>query len=143
MREAIRAQALQAVEEVRTMAQHAGTRVRTYFPDWRIEIEAIADSPARGIIKKADDWQPDLIVVGSHGRSAVSRFFLGSVSQKVLNTVGRSVRIARESSALPEAPARLLLGVDGSAEAEGMVRRVANRVWRPGSMVRVVTVADL
>jgi nucleotide-binding universal stress UspA family protein len=143
MREAIRAQVLQVVEEVRMMAQQAGTRVRAYFPAWRIEIEAIADSPARGIIKKADDWQPDLIVVGSHGRSAVSRFFLGSVSQKVLNTVGQSVRIARESSALPEAPARLLLGVDGSAEAEGMVQLVANRVWRPGSMVRVVAVADL
>lgn len=31
------------------------------------------------------EWKPDLIVVGSHGRTAIGRFFLGSVSQKVVN----------------------------------------------------------
>jgi nucleotide-binding universal stress UspA family protein len=142
-RETARAQAVQAIEDARTLAQRAKTQVQSYFPDWRVEVEAVADSPAWGIIKKADEWKPDLIVVGSHGHSAVSRFFLGSVSQKVLTTAGRSVRIARESSALPDAPVRLLLGVDGSAEANVMVHTVSERVWRPGSVALVVAVVDL
>jgi nucleotide-binding universal stress UspA family protein len=142
-REATRAQALQAREDARALAQRAKTQVQSYFPDWRVEVEAVADSPAWGIIKKADAWKPDLIVVGSHGHSAVSRFLLGSVSQKVLTTSGRNVRIARESSALQEAPVRLLVGVDGSAEANAMVRTVSERVWRPGSVVYVVAVVDL
>ena len=142
-REATRAQALQAIEDARALAQRAKTQVQSYFPDWRVEVEAVADSPAWGIIKKAEEWKPDVIVVGSHGYSAVSRFLLGSVSQKVLTTSGRSVRIARESSALPEAPVRLLLGVDGSPESAEMVRTVAARVWRPGSEAYVVAVVDL
>jgi nucleotide-binding universal stress UspA family protein len=142
-REAIRTQAVRTGEEARALAQRAYTQIRSYFPDWRVEVEAVADSPAWGIIKKADEWKPDLIIVGSHGHSAVSRFLLGSVSQKVLTTAGRSVRIARESSALQEAPVRLLLGVDGSPEAEGMVRTVDSRIWRPGSVAHVVAVVDL
>jgi nucleotide-binding universal stress UspA family protein len=142
-REATRAQALLTVEEAQVLAQRAYTQMRSYFPDWHVEVEAVADSPAWGIIKKADAWKPDLIVVGSHGYSAVSRFLLGSVSQKVLTTSGRNVRIARESSALQDAPVRLLLGVDGSAEANAMVRTVSERVWRPGSVACVVAVVDL
>ncbi|MCV4785306.1 universal stress protein, partial [Escherichia coli] len=60
-----------------------------------MSVEACADSPAWGIIKRADEWQPDLIVVGSHGRTAIERFVLGSVSQKVLYEARCSVRIAR------------------------------------------------
>ena len=142
-REAIRAQAIQAVEEVLALAQRACTQVRSYFPDWHVEVEAVADSPAWGIIKKADEWKADLIVVGSQGRSATSRFLLGSISQKVLTTAGCSVRIARESSTLQDAPVRLLLGIDGSLEAKATVRAVSERVWRPGSVAYVVAVVDL
>ncbi len=142
-RETARAQAVQAIEDARALAQRAKTHVQSYFPDWRVEVEAVADSPAWGIIKKADEWKPDLLVVGSHGYSAVSRFLLGSVSQKVLTTSGRSVRIARESTAVQDAPVRLLLGVDGSTEAKAMVRTVSERVWRPGSEVYAVAVVDL
>ncbi len=142
-REAIRRQVLEAVEAARTTAQRALTQIRAYFPDWRVAVEAVADSPAWGIIKKADEWKPDLIVLGSHGYSAVSRFVLGSVSQKVLTTAGRSVRIARGSDRPQESPVRLLLGVDGSTESEAMVQTVARRLWRLGSLAHIVAVVDL
>jgi nucleotide-binding universal stress UspA family protein len=135
--EAARAQALQAVEGARTMGQTRPHRSAG------VAVEAVADSPAWGIIKTADEWKADLIVVGSHGYSAVSRFLLGSVSQRVLTTAGQSVRIARASNRPQEAPVQLLLGVDGSAEAKGMVRTVANRVWRPGSVAHLIAVMDL
>ena len=38
---------------------------------------------------------PDLVLVGSHGRSRLGRLILGSVSQKVLSHVHCSVRIGR------------------------------------------------
>jgi nucleotide-binding universal stress UspA family protein len=142
-REAIRAQGLLTVDEARALVQRAQMQMGTYFPDWRVEVEAVEDSPAWGIMKKADEWQADLIVVGSHGYSAVSRFLLGSVSQKVATTAGRSVRIARGSDRPQESPVRLLLGVDGSTESDAMVRTVAERVWRPGSVAHVMAVVDL
>src|SRR5262249_52768870 len=86
------AQATHALEEAHTLAQQARTRLLKSFPAWDVFAEACADSPAWAIIKKAETWQPDLIVVGSHGRSALGRFVLGSVSQKVLTEAHCSVR---------------------------------------------------
>src|SRR5688572_26476306 len=89
------AQATHAVDEARTLAQHARTPLLTAFPSWDVCTEACADSPAWAVVKKADTWHPDLIVVGSHGRSTMSRLLLGSVSQKILTEARCSVRIGR------------------------------------------------
>ena len=46
-----------------------GGRSREYkqlFPGWKILAEAGIGSPGREIIARADEWLPDLIVVGSH-----------------------------------------------------------------------------
>jgi nucleotide-binding universal stress UspA family protein len=53
-------------------------------------------SPAHAIVKYADEQQADLIVVGSHGRSAVSRLLLGSVAERVLHLARRSVLIVSQ-----------------------------------------------
>ena len=89
------AQATHAVDEARALAQHARTRLLTAFPAWEVRAEACADAPAWAVVKKADSWQPDLIVVGSHGRSAMSRLVLGSVSQKILTEARCAVRVGR------------------------------------------------
>src|SRR5262249_30397143 len=112
------------------------------FPTWDVHAEACADSPAWAIIKKADTWQPDLIVVGSHGRSAVSRFLLGSVSQKVLTEAHRSVRVGRSSRQPAAAPVNVLIGVDGSPDAIAAVHAVAAREWPAGSAARLLTALD-
>jgi nucleotide-binding universal stress UspA family protein len=41
-------------------------------------------SPAAGILEGASERGADLIVMGTHGRSALGRFFLGSVAEKVV-----------------------------------------------------------
>jgi len=88
-------QATHALDEAHILAQQARTRLLQSFPAWDVCAMACADSPAWAIITKAESWQPDLIVVGSHGRAAVSRFLLGSVSQKVLTAAHCSVRVGR------------------------------------------------
>jgi nucleotide-binding universal stress UspA family protein len=45
-------------------------------------------APARGIVEYAEEQDIDLIVIGTHGRSGWSHFFMGSVAEKV-------VRLAR------------------------------------------------
>ena len=47
------------------------------------------------IIDAAAEWRADLIVVGSHGRSAVPRLLLGSVAEFVARNAGCSVEIVR------------------------------------------------
>ena len=41
-------------------------------------------SPANGILRIGDENAVDLIVMGTHGRSGLGRFFLGSVAEKVV-----------------------------------------------------------
>jgi nucleotide-binding universal stress UspA family protein len=136
------AQASHAVDDARALAQHARTHLLLAFPAWEVQAEACADSPAWAVVKKADTWQPDLIVVGSHGRSAMARFLLGSVSQKILTEARCSVRVGRSHRQTHAAPVRLLIGVDGSPDAAAAVCAVAARAWPVGSAVRLVTALD-
>ena len=47
------------------------------------------------ILEGAEVWQADLIVLGSHGRTGLERFFLGSVSDAVARHAHCSVQIVR------------------------------------------------
>jgi nucleotide-binding universal stress UspA family protein len=123
------------------MAGRARSRIQTLFPGWEISAEAGIGSPGSEIIAKADEWRPDLIVVGSHGRTALGRMFFGSVSQKVITEARCSVRVARGRIVEPDVPARIIVGVDGSEEADAAVEEIASRDWPDGSEVRIVNSA--
>ena len=136
------AKGLAAVEEAQALAQRAGARLQSNFPEWTVRAEASYGSPAWDVITKADEWRPHLIVVGSHGRSALGRLVLGSVSQKVVTEARCSVRVARGRLDEPDSPARVILAVDGSPGSQAAVREVARRAWPSNSEVRVIVVDD-
>jgi nucleotide-binding universal stress UspA family protein len=123
------------------LARRAQSRIQQLFPGWKILVDAGIGSPGSEIIARADEWRPDLIVVGSHGRTALGRMFFGSVSQKVINEAQCSVRVARGRIVEPDVPARIIVGVDGSEEADAAVDEIASRDWPDGSEVRIVNSA--
>jgi nucleotide-binding universal stress UspA family protein len=51
--------------------------------------------PGDAIVAAADSEKADLIVIGSHGRSGVSRFFIGSVSDYVVRHAHCPVMVVR------------------------------------------------
>jgi len=51
------------------------------------------------LIRRAEQWQAGLIVVGSHGRAGLSRFFSPSVAEHVVRYATCPVLIARERAA--------------------------------------------
>ncbi len=122
----------------RALAGQAQARISAYFPPWEVKTEAVWGTPASKLVEKADEWKPDLIVVGSHGRGVVGRFFLGSVSQKVLHEAQCSVRIARGSAEEADTPARMLIAMDGSRGAMAAVDAVVTRHWPAESQARLV-----
>jgi len=128
------------VEAALNMAIAASRRLQTMFPAWDVRAEALVGSPASAILNKADEWKPDLIVVGSHGRSALGRFIMGSVSQKIVTEAHCSARVARGREIDAGAPARILLGFDGSIDASAAVRAIASREWPEKSAIRVIAV---
>jgi len=61
----------------------------------KIEGIAIMGSAKRVILDEAENWKPDLIVVGSHGYPTWERLLLGSVSQAVVAHAKCSVEVVR------------------------------------------------
>jgi len=139
----VEAQAAQKLKEAKEFAAQAGDRLHSSFPDWEVQAEGLAGSPSAELINKADEWEADLVVVGSQGRSALGRFILGSVSKGVVTDSNRSVRVVR-GSPKPDGglPPKIMIGVDGSHEAEHAVRSVGMRVWPEATEVRIIAVDD-
>lgn len=132
--------ASESVIDASKLAAKAAERFRANFPKWKVNHESAWGSPTFELFSKAEEFKADLILVGSHGRSALGRFFLGSISQWLLNHALCSVRIARGKLDEPDFPVRLLVGVDGSDNANLAVEQVAARKWPEKSEVRVVAV---
>lgn len=55
--------------------------------------------PKSKIIDVASEWNADLIVLGSHGRTGLDRFLMGSVAESVARHAVCSVEIVRIPSA--------------------------------------------
>jgi nucleotide-binding universal stress UspA family protein len=125
-------------QETLAQVRRAAASLKILRPKWDITPEVIGGSPASEIVAKADVWHPDLIMIGSHGRSALGRFFLGSVSQSVLHHARCSVRVARGHIHELGTPLRLLAGSDGSKYSEAAVQAIAERPWPTGTEIRLV-----
>lgn len=87
--ESYSARALIGTEKLRERAQQRAeqlfeeaTEIADEF-DESIETEAVVGDPAREIVAYAEDHDIDQIVIGSHGRSPMSRILLGSVAEDV------------------------------------------------------------
>ena len=124
------------------LATTAAERIRKHFPLWTVRFEVAQGSPAEQIIKKGNYWEPDLIVLGSHGRSSLGRLVLGSVSQKVVTEVRSSVRVARARSDSKRELVRIVIGVDGSPASLLAIREVASRNWAPNTEALVIHAAN-
>jgi nucleotide-binding universal stress UspA family protein len=48
------------------------------------------------IVEEASTWSADLIVMGSHGYTGLTRLLLGSVASYVVNHAPCSVEVARK-----------------------------------------------
>src|SRR5262245_46776913 len=62
--------------------------------------------PYEAIAEAVQTQRADLVVMGTHGRQGVSRFFLGSVASRVISTVTCPVLTVRASFAVAESRRR-------------------------------------
>lgn len=132
----------EALAETQKMAEAGLGKAAAILPGWNITAYSTYGSPAWEVLSKADSFVPDLIVVGSHGHSAVGRFFLGSISQKILTEAHCSVRIARYRPESNDGQIRVAIGFDTSKGAQRAVEAVLSRQWPEGTAVRLITVTD-
>ncbi|NYT05641.1 MAG: universal stress protein [Methanomicrobiales archaeon] len=74
------------LDEVRRWLEDAGLSVKAHLID---------GIPATEIVRVADAEHTSLIVVGSHGRSNITQFLLGSVSENVIRHANQPVLVVR------------------------------------------------
>lgn len=108
--------------------------------------EVLMGSPRRIVAQFAAEWGADLILVGSHSRGTIGRFFLGSVAQGILRTATCSVEIVRfphSGSAPSSHPMKILVPTDGSPCSLAAARSLAIRPWPAGTIFKVLSVEEL
>ncbi|MGZ9144169.1 MAG: universal stress protein, partial [Candidatus Binatia bacterium] len=131
------------VAEASSLAKRAGEQLKLTFPDWNVNHEGAANSPAWALISKADEWKADLIVVGAQGHSVLGgRLILGSVSQRVLYEASCSVRVVHSRRKNLMSPLRVVIGVDNSLNSNAAVEAVCKREWPTGTEVQLVAIVD-
>ncbi len=94
--------------------------------------------PDQAIVEAANDF--DLIVMGSHGRSGFSRFFMGSVSDKVLRTAHIPVLIVNEKQQLGSIE-RIMVTTDFSdysKEAFPVAKEIAEKTGAQVELIHVL-----
>lgn len=135
---------LRSFDQALQVAYAGARRIEAAFPSWKVEAQACLDSPASGILKKASEASPDLIVVGSHGHGAFLPFGIGSTAQRTLCHAKGNVRIARGQDGRRKSQTpRIILGLDGSQSSGKALRHVLFRYRRhPEVEIRLIAVIE-
>lgn len=101
--------------------------------------------PAHGIMVAAENWDPDLIVVGARGLSGLQESLLGSVSKSVVHQAACPVLVVRSDQTKDE-PApdhlRVLLACDGSVASKQAGTLLGELHWPAEATGKVVTVYE-
>jgi len=123
-------------------------RVNARLREWGLECETLRESgdPATKILDVAERVGPDLIAMGTHGRTGLQRLVRGSVAERVLRHAGVPLLLVNPSSeerSEDTAFRRILVPLDGSALADAILPYVIAVARSVGSEVTLVRVEAL
>lgn len=119
--------------------------VRAIFRDSDAELCHLIRNghPGETIVKLANELQPDLVVVGAKGHSAVARILLGSTSDYVATHVLGSVLVVRPNEGSGHRRhLRVAIGCEPSPPAEMAFEEFTHLGWSIDNDVQVVSVTD-
>ena len=88
-------------EQLTKEGKEATTYVENAGKTANVEVESVIleGNPAEEIIDFAEKNDIDLIVMGTHGITGISRFLLGSVAENVIRHSGKAVLIVKGETA--------------------------------------------
>jgi nucleotide-binding universal stress UspA family protein len=106
----------------------------------RVDQKILEGNEADEILEEAERWGATMLVLGSHGRSAIEKMFLGSVSSRVLSRSKIPTLIVHRDHAGGFKPQRILAAVDGSGVTAGVLRTAASWAKALGAQLDVLHV---
>jgi len=86
-----------ALESQRHQAEAVVAKIAELLRARGLKVTAAVEDgdPKSKILDVAEEWQADLIVLGSHGQKGLSRFLMGSISDAVARHARCSVEVVR------------------------------------------------
>ncbi len=115
-----------AFDEYRRRAEEAVLGLKRDFDLTDAAIEIVDGVPEDVVVSAANRGDVDLLVMGTHGLSGVQKFFLGSVTEKVLHRarvplLSISPSAEGRGEGLPD-PRTILISIDFGPESQAVVR---------------------
>jgi nucleotide-binding universal stress UspA family protein len=104
-----------------------------------ISRDVVDGFPDSAVADAAANMGADLLVVGTHGRTGIRRWLLGSVSEKTVRLAGSSVLVVRvpDNHVVTDGFHRIVVGVDFSEHAD-LALRAAIQLAAPGADVHAI-----
>lgn len=130
------------VQEGKDIVEEAEKTLRTLGGDY--DSDVVQGNPAPTIVEYAERYDHDLIVMPTHGRKGVSRYLVGSVTEKVVRLASVPVLTVRmqpdEQLAFPYE--NILIPTDGSAGATHAAEHGLSLATSCDATVHALSVVD-
>jgi nucleotide-binding universal stress UspA family protein len=95
----------------------------------------------------AKEWDPDLIILGSHGIGSFARLLLGSTVIAVVRGAHCSVEVVRtgpkDTTRIPSSGMKVLLAADGSSFSQGVARVALARPWPRDTQFHILSIPEI
>lgn len=111
----------------------------------RYRTEVVEDRAVTAIVRAAAEFDADIIVMGTHGRTGFNRLTLGSVTEKVLHETSHPLLAIRptdrDAASAPASPS-ILCPVDLTPASRGVFRQALDFAALIGAKVTLLHVRD-
>jgi nucleotide-binding universal stress UspA family protein len=129
------------IASAKELVANTVAEVQSSQPNIKVSGDVLDGYVKQEILKVANDISADLIILGSHGRTGVAGFLLGSVSRAILHDAHCAVRIVRlHEKEATEAQSNVLIAMDESDYSKHALEHVLASSFPSGTKFRCITV---
>lgn len=121
------------------LRRHVERNVRTGVP---FDLRALLGAPLDVIVAQVAESGADLVVMGTHGRTSMSRLMFGSVTEAVMRVVAVPVIAVNPLAADMAEMERVLCAVDFTPACRDALRQAAALVSRSGAPLILLHAVD-
>ncbi len=116
-----------ALDELRRRAEEAFAALKRECDLEYAEMKIVEGIPEQVLVTAANEGDVDLVVMGTHGLSGFQKFFLGSVTERVLHRVkvpvlALSPRVRDSQTGAFPPPQTIVMAIDFGPESASVVR---------------------
>jgi nucleotide-binding universal stress UspA family protein len=134
-----------ASQAARAMVKAAQERLET--GGFQATLDVVLGNGRSVIPEYAKEWDPDLIILGSHGIGTFGRLLLGSTVIAVVRDAHCSVEVVRTgpkyTTQIPQTGMKVLLATDGSAFSQAAARFALGRPWPRETQFHILSVPEM